>query len=113
MANPQKIEISPEEAVIVLAILQAHVPDRPVWAFGSRTNGKARRRSDLDLAVGGDEPLSLRTRSQLAEDFDQSDLPYRVDVVDLADITPEFRQRIERDFILIHAGVSVAQAVNA
>jgi amidophosphoribosyltransferase len=53
--------------------------------------------------VDGDEPLPLRLRSELAEDFDQSDLPYRVDVVDLASITPEFRKHIEGDFIPLTA----------
>ena len=103
MPDTASIEITPEEASIVRSILQQRIPNRPVWVFGSRSNGKARRRSDLDLAVGGDEPLSLRVRSELAEDFDQSDLPYRVDVVDLATITPEFHGRIEQDFIPVCA----------
>ena len=91
MSQTATIAISLEELAIVLSILRARIPDRAVWVFGSRANGNARRRSDLDLAVDGDEPLPLRLRSELAEDFDQSDLPYRVDVVDLASITPEFR----------------------
>jgi amidophosphoribosyltransferase len=103
MSQTATIAISPEELAIVLSILRARIPDRAVWVFGSRANGNARRRSDLDLAVDGDEPLPLRLRSELAEDFDQSDLPYRVDVVDLASITPEFRKHIEGDFIPLTA----------
>ncbi len=99
MPDSATIEIAPEETKVVLSILRARIPDRPVWAFGSRVNGKARRRSDLDLAVGGPEPLPLRTRAELADDFDQSNLPYRVDLVDLNEITPDFRQRIEADLI--------------
>ena len=103
MRETATVEIAPEEAAIVLSILHARIPHRPAWVFGSRANGKALRRSDLDLAVGGDTPLSLRTRSELAEDFDQSDLPYSVDVVDLASVTPDFRTRIEADFVPISA----------
>jgi amidophosphoribosyltransferase len=103
MSQTATIAISLEELAIVLSILRARIPDRAVWVFGSRANGNARRRSDLDLAVDGDEPLPLRLRSELAEDFDQSDLPYRVDVVDLASITPEFRKHIEGDFIPLTA----------
>jgi amidophosphoribosyltransferase len=99
MPETASIAIAPEEAAIVRSILEARVPNRPVWAFGSRTTGKARHRSDLDLAIGGDEPLPLRLRSELAEDFDQSDLPYRVDMVDLTTISPDFRKHIEPDFI--------------
>jgi amidophosphoribosyltransferase len=99
MLETASIEIAPEEAAIVRSILDARIPDRPVWVFGSRATGKARRRSDLDLAMGGDEPLTLRQRALLNDDFDASDLPYRVDVVDLATITPEFRKLIEPQFI--------------
>lgn len=98
-----------EEASIVRSILRERVADRPVWVFGSRATGKARRRSDLDLAVGGESPLSLRIRTQLADDFDRSDLPMRVDVVDLNAITLEFRERIERDFIQIQSAAAVQE----
>ena len=99
MAEVAAIDMLVEEGAIVLSILRHRIPRRPVWVFGSRANGRARRRSDLDLAVGGSSPLSLRERAELADDFDKSDLPYRVDVVDLAEISPEFRLRIETDFI--------------
>jgi predicted nucleotidyltransferase len=99
MIETQTIEIAPEEARIVLDILQARIPEREIWIFGSRVRKRARRRSDLDLAVGGSMPLTLAQRADLADDFLQSDLPYFVDIVDLASITTEFRQIIEPDFI--------------
>ncbi len=91
--------LTSEEVSIVLRLLATHLPGRPVWAFGSRTFGRARRRSDLDLAVGGPDPLSLALRADLAEAFDQSDLPIEVDIVDLNEVTPDFRKRIEPDFV--------------
>jgi predicted nucleotidyltransferase len=80
-----------------------------VYAFGSRATGCARCRSNLDLAVGGQEPLSLAAEATLADEFDESGLPIEVDVVDLNAIEPEFRQRIERDFILIQPGTARRQ----
>lgn len=38
----------------LLAILQTEVPEREIWAFGSRATGAAKAHSDLDLAVMGD-----------------------------------------------------------
>ena len=76
-------------------------PEREVWAFGSRTKNRARRRSDLDLAIGGPEPLPLSLYLDLKEDFLQSDLPYFVDLLDLADTTPAFRGFIEPDLVPI------------
>jgi len=42
---------------MVRDILHRSVPDRSIWAFGSRVTGKARCYSDLDLVVMGDRPL--------------------------------------------------------
>ncbi|MBS0981438.1 nucleotidyltransferase domain-containing protein [Acetobacter thailandicus] len=83
-----QIDITPEERAIVLRILNETVPDREVRAFGSRVTGKAKPFSDLDLAIMGDEPLPLETRARLEETFSESELPWKVDILDqaLADI---------------------------
>jgi len=106
-----KLDLVGEDMRIVTQILSLRVPDRPVYAFGSRATGQARRRSDLDLAIGGATPLTLRQRALLADDFEESDLPIKVDVLDLNAVSPEFRQRIERDFILIREGLPAAEQV--
>ena len=98
MIEAPTIAIAPEEARIVLEILEARIPDHAVWIFGSRAKNRARRRSDLDLAIAGSERLPLDLYLDLKEDFLQSDLPYFVDVVDLHDVAPEFKRRIEPDF---------------
>ncbi len=108
MRDPLELTLAEEDQKIVLEILRERVPNRPVWVFGSRTTGHARRRSDLDLAIGGAEPLTLRQRALLTDDFDESDLPVTVDVVDVNAISPEFKERIERDFILLYAGTAAA-----
>ena len=99
MSPAEELGLSVSDLEIVTRILTTHVPGRPVYAFGSRAVGKARRRSDLDLAVGGDAPLTLRQRALLKEDFDESDLPIFVDILDLHAITPDFYHRIQRDFV--------------
>lgn len=80
--------MTPQERAIVLRILNEIVPDREVRAFGSRVTGKAKPFSDLDLAIMGDEPLPLETRAWLEDAFSESELPWKVDILDqaLADI---------------------------
>ena len=90
---------------IVRAILLRHVPGREVWAFGSRVGtkdtGRVKKFSDLDLAVKGDEPLPMSMLAALADDFSESDLPYKVDIVDWATTTARFRAIIESSHIVI------------
>ena len=89
------IDISSGDFEIVKRILARHVPDCKVLAFGSRVCGTARRYSDLDLALMTSEPLDIRRSSELKEAFAQSDLPFRVDIVDWASASDNFRRIIE------------------
>lgn len=93
------VDITSAQWAIVRDILQRRVPQFAVWAFGSRTTGKAKPYSDLDLAIITAEPLDWRVSAALAEDFAESDLPFKVDVVDWAVTTAAFRKIIERDKI--------------
>ncbi|WP_420441401.1 restriction endonuclease subunit S [Candidatus Palauibacter sp.] len=70
-------------------------------AFGSRATWTAKDYSDLDLAVMGEEPLSLRTVSALDEALGDSDLPFKVDVVDWARIDDSFRSVIRRHAVAV------------
>jgi len=77
-------------------LLARAYPHRRVLAFGSRTTGRARRYSDLDLGVEGDQPLDIATYAALIDDLRESDLPFKVDVVDLAVVGEDFRVIVQR-----------------
>jgi predicted nucleotidyltransferase len=91
---PLGLDIEPRHWALVQDILAKRLPGREVWAFGSRVNGKAKPYSDLDLVVLGNVPLGLALQAQLAEAFDESDLPWRVDVVDWAATSEGFKALI-------------------
>ncbi len=95
------IDLRPDQWPIVRDILQKHVPGHVVWAFGSRATGRAKPFSDLDLAVITEQPLSLDLSAHLGEDFSQSNLPWKVDVVDWATASDVFRAIIARDKVVI------------
>ena len=98
------IDISPENWWIVRDILQRHVPEHEVWAFGSRAMRSAKAYSDLDLAVITHEPMGLSVSAALADEFSESDLPFKVDVVDWATTSESFRNIIERDRVVVQEG---------
>lgn len=104
MPDVPPIDIRPEYWDIVQRILRKHVPRHEVWAFGSRVKGKAKPYSDLDLAIITDEPLPLKSYANLTEDLSESDLPWKVDVVDWATTGESFRGIIERDRVVVQCG---------
>lgn len=101
MPDMPKIDIRPEHWRIVRCILQTHVPQHAVWAFGSRAKWTAKPYSDLDLAIITDQPLPLATSAALSDDFSESDLPWKVDIVDWASTSESFRKIIEQDRVVV------------
>jgi type I restriction enzyme S subunit len=95
------IDISPDHWWIIRDILQAHVPQYPVWAFGSRVKGTARPYSDLDLVIVTDEPLALGVSAALADALSESDLPWKVDLVDWTTTSASFRRIIEQEHVVV------------
>lgn len=65
-----------------------------VYLFGSWARGDPRRISDIDIAIGAEGPLPVALLSEIREALAESPLPYPVEVVDLAEISPGFRARI-------------------
>ena len=59
--------------------------------------GTAKPYSDLDLALKGEDRLPLALIADLVDAFSESDLPFRVDVLDWRSVAPNFRASIERD----------------
>ena len=88
------IDLAPEHRAEVVRILEASAPGFEVWAFGSRVSGTARRNSDLDLMLVGEEDLDWRAVEALKDAFSESDLPFSVDVVDWRRTSPEFRRAV-------------------
>ena len=99
------IDVLPHYLEIVSKILQKHVPEYEVRAFGSRITQTAKPYSDLDLALVGKEKLAHKTIYALKDDFEESDLPFRVDVLDWCSISKEFREVIEKNFLIIQKGL--------
>lgn len=109
MSDRPPIAVSEADWLIIRNILRAHVPDCTVWAFGSRATGRAKQYSDLDLAISGKKPLGIDLAAQLAEAFAESDLPYKVDIVDWATASEAFRKVIERDRVVVQSGIALTQ----
>lgn len=101
------IDISPKDWRTVRNILRKHVPDREVWAFGSRARRTAWTYSDLDLAIITGSPLSHRVRGDMAEDCSESDLPFRVDILHWATTLQNFRHIVELDKVVVQPPASV------
>ena len=93
------IDLSPEVTLEVKTLLSKYFDHTSkMWVFGSRAIGKARRSSDLDLAIDmAGQKIPFDTLAKLSYDLEVSDLPIKVDVVDINDCSADFLKLIEAD----------------
>ena len=90
------VDIRPDHLRIVQDGLRDHLPvGVKVWVFGSRAQWSAREGSDLDLALEGEVEIDRKVMGALVDAFEDSDLPYTVDVVDINRISKRFRHIVE------------------
>ena len=96
------VDTSSANLDIVCDILSKYLPPGfRVWVFGSRAKHTTTHASDLDLAVEGTRPLDRGILTDLGIAFDDSDLPYTVDVIDLKSVGINFKKIIDREKILL------------
>jgi uncharacterized protein len=60
-----------------------------------QSSQKAKPWFDLDLAIRAYSSLDWKLLAEIKETFQESELPFRVDVLDWNDITESFRKAIE------------------
>lgn len=89
------IDLSPHQFAIVRDVLSTYLPGKDVRVFGSRVTGRAKPHSDLDLVLMDDAPDDL-TRCHALHAFEESDLPFRVDLISWDEAPPKLRASIEQ-----------------
>ena len=99
MALSQAIDITPDQRDTLLSLLVRHLPDTKAWIYGSRITGKSHPGSDLDMVVFA-RPEQARAVSDLRESFEESNLPFRVDLFVWDEVPKSFREQIEHEHIL-------------
>ncbi|MEX1270457.1 MAG: nucleotidyltransferase domain-containing protein [Balneolaceae bacterium] len=80
----------------IQTIFESYPEVKTVYVFGSRAKGNYRTGSDVDLAIMN-EGISIKRLSRLRSDFEESSLPYKIDLVDFTHIEKqEFIDHINR-----------------
>jgi type I restriction enzyme S subunit len=95
------IDVAERDLKTLLALLDKHVPECEVRAFGSRVTWTAKDHSDIDLVIVGSEKLKRGRLDDLKEALAESSIPFSVDVMDWHKISAEFQKNISKSFAVI------------
>jgi uncharacterized protein len=88
-------QISEDIKKTVIQGIESLLPQSNIYVFGSRVLGTEKKYSDLDVAINNGSIISFLILSQLAEIFANSQIPYKIDIVDYQAVTDDFRKIID------------------
>nr|CRH07214.1 Protein of unknown function. Containing restriction endonuclease, type I, S subunit, EcoBI domain and nucleotidyltransferase domain [Candidatus Magnetococcus massalia] len=95
-----KIDITPSQRKTVLALLERYIPNTETWVYGSRVTWRSSPKSDLDMVVFS-VPDQKHRVADLKEAFEESSLPFRVDLFIWDEVPEQFRKQIEGQRIIL------------
>ena len=93
------IDLTADHRKTILDLIDQYLPDTTVWAFGSRTKWTSNPKSDLDLVAFADEAQQHQV-GLLREEFEESDLPFRVDLLVWDELSQEFQNEISESYFV-------------
>ena len=88
----------------VLSVLKRNISDvdAKFYIFGSRVKGTNKKYSDIDIAIDlNGKKLDTSILGKILIEFQDSTLPFEVDVVDLNSIDEKFKNLIKKDLVLL------------
>jgi len=91
------VELDTESLRELHAILERFLPDGEVCLVGSRARGTQKKYADIDLLLLRPSRLPKEHRAMITSAFEESDIPYRVDLIESGELTDGFRRRLMAD----------------
>lgn len=93
-----KLHVPKKHLQMVLEVIEKHIPDSEVWAYGSRVSGDCHAGSDLDLVVRG---CASKELMNLKTGFQDSNIPFLIDAVRWESIPDYFQNEIKEKYVVI------------
>ena len=94
------IDLDKKQLHLLKKIIKTYIPKKTVWAYGSRVFFKAKKTSDLDLAVFDCEDQQI---SHFKEALEESNLLISVDVLNWNKIPKEFKENIKKKYVVLQS----------
>lgn len=110
MGEQQNIDLSPSQLSEVKALLNQYLPNTQVWAYGSRVHWSARPNSDLDM-VAFANPEQQAQVSLLREAFEESNLPFSVDLFVWDNVPEPFRKNIQAKYVVVQGDTIIENEI--
>lgn len=76
------------------------IKEYAVFVFGSRADGSAHQRSDIDIGILGKQALPVVIKLNIEEKLEESNIPLRVDLIDFFKADPVFKREALKNTVI-------------
>jgi len=76
------------------------IKEYAVFVFGSRADGSAHQRSDIDIGILGKQALAVVIKLNIEEKLEESNIPLRVDLIDFFKADPVFKREALKNTVI-------------
>ncbi|MEI7474960.1 MAG: restriction endonuclease subunit S [bacterium] len=98
----KKIDVDINYQKIIKDLLKRYIPNTEVWAYGSRVKWTSKPQSDLDMVVFASKEEKIAA-SNLKEAFEESSLPFRVDLFIWDEVPEQFHDNIKKEHVVLQS----------
>ncbi len=83
----------------IAGVIRKHLnlDDYRVFFFGSRVNGRASERSDIDVGIKGENEIPFEIMAEIKSEVSNLPILYKIDVVDFMALSKDFSCVAEKD----------------
>ncbi len=99
MQHPMQI-IDEKTKNKIIAVISALMPEVKIYLFGSRARGTNGPLADIDIALDGGKKLPMADVGEINDMFKESNIMYRIEILDLYSVTDLMRSEIQREKIV-------------
>ncbi len=92
------INVGKQYLETIKRVLHKHVNNAEIRVFGSRLNEDVKKYADLDMVIVAKEKIALKVVTRMKEELEESDIPFRVDILDWHEISNDFKKIINKNY---------------
>ncbi len=90
------MKLTAEETNFLKTKIQEYFPSDEILLFGSYAQGNARINSDVDICIKSKGPLKASQWQLLIDDFEESNFPKKIDIIDFHRVSEDFQKIITK-----------------
>jgi len=79
----------------IISIISDQLPNCTIFVFGSRAQHSNRSGSDIDIALDNEKKIESTIIRKIKDNLEDSTIPYFVDIIDLNNISEDFKSKIQ------------------